>query len=73
LILADGFFESKHVGENKYPHYIRLKEQEPFAFAGIYNQHDNGLFSCSIITKKANPFMAEIHNSEVSTFDVTIF
>jgi putative SOS response-associated peptidase YedK len=64
LILADGFFESKHVGKNKYPHYIRLKDQEPFAFAGIYNQYDNGLFSCSIITKKANPFMAEIHNSK---------
>lgn len=64
LILADGFFESKHVGKNKYPHYIRLKDQEPFAFAGIYNQHHKGVFSCSIITKKANLFMAEIHNSK---------
>ena len=64
LILAEGFFESKHIGKNKYPHYIRLKDQEPFAFAGIYNQHNNGTFSCSIITKKANPFMAEIHNSK---------
>ncbi|SDS09943.1 Putative SOS response-associated peptidase YedK [Polaribacter sp. KT25b] len=64
LILADGFFESKHVGKNKYPHYIRLKNHDPFAFAGIYNDHQNGVFSCSIITKKANPFMAEIHNSK---------
>ena len=64
LILADGFFESKHIGKNKYPHYIRYKNQEPFSFAGIYNQHDKGVFSCSIITKKANPFMAEIHNSK---------
>jgi putative SOS response-associated peptidase YedK len=64
LILADGFFESKHVNNNKYPHYIRLKNQDPFAFAGVYNYHQNGVFSCSIITKQANPFMAEIHNSK---------
>jgi putative SOS response-associated peptidase YedK len=64
LILADGFFESKQIGKNKIPHYIRLKNQEPFAFAGIYNGHQNGVFSCSIITKKANSFMAEIHNSK---------
>ena len=64
LILADGFFESKHVGKNKYPHYIRLKNKEAFAFAGIYTFHDRGVFSCSIITKPANPFMAEIHNSK---------
>ena len=64
LILADGFFESKHIGKNKYPHYIRLKNKEAFAFAGIYTYHNNGFFSCSIITKVANPFMTEIHNSK---------
>jgi putative SOS response-associated peptidase YedK len=64
LILADSFFENKHVGKNKFPHYIRLKNQDPFAFAGIYNEHQNGVFSCSIITKKANLFMAKIHNSK---------
>ena len=64
LITADGFFESKHIGKSKYPHYIRLKSKEAFAFAGVYTYHDVGVFSCSIITKPANSFMAEIHNSK---------
>lgn len=62
LILADGFFESKHVNGNTYPHFIRYKNFEPFAFAGLYNEHGAGVFSCSILTTKANPFMADIHN-----------
>lgn len=64
LILADGFFESKHIGKHKYPHYIRLKSKAAFSLAGIYTYHHNGSFSCSIVTKEANPFMAEIHNSK---------
>jgi putative SOS response-associated peptidase YedK len=64
LILADGFFESKHVDSVTYPHFIRYKSYEPFAFAGVYNKHDEGEFSCSILTTQANPFMAEIHNSK---------
>lgn len=64
LILADGFFESKDVNGIKYPHFIRYKNYEPFAFAGIYNEHGAGEFSCSILTKVANPFMAVIHNTK---------
>jgi putative SOS response-associated peptidase YedK len=64
LILADGFFESKHVNGKTYPHYIKYKNNEAFAFAGIYNQHDVGVYSCSILTTEANPFMADIHNTK---------
>ncbi|MBN4070740.1 SOS response-associated peptidase [Olleya sp. AH-315-F22] len=64
LILADGFFESKHVNGKTYPHFIRYKSYEPFAFAGMYNKHNEGEYSCSILTTEANPFMAEIHNSK---------
>jgi len=64
LILADGFFESKQVNGNSYPHFIRYKSYEPFAFAGIYNKHDDGVFTCSILTAEANPYMAEIHNTK---------
>lgn len=64
LILADGFFESKHVNGKTYPHFIRYKDFEPFAFAGIYNKHARGIYSCSILTTEANEFMAEIHNSK---------
>lgn len=64
LILADGFFESKHVNGKTFPHYIRYKDHEPFAFAGVYNEHDRGVVSCSILTTEANEFMGEIHNSK---------
>lgn len=64
LIVADGFFESKHVNGKTYPHYIKYKDHELFAFAGIYNKHDVGVYSCSILTTEANEFMAEIHNTK---------
>ncbi len=64
LILADGFFESKEVNGMKYPHFVRYKNYEPFAFAGIYNEHGLGEYSCSILTTEANSFMAEIHNTK---------
>jgi putative SOS response-associated peptidase YedK len=64
LILGDGFFESKHVDGKTYPHFIRYKSYEPFAFAGVYNKHNECEFSCSILTTEANLFMAEIHNSK---------
>jgi putative SOS response-associated peptidase YedK len=64
LILADGFFESKHASGKTYPHYIKYKDHEAFAFAGIYNMHDIGVYSCSILTTEANPFMANIHNTK---------
>jgi putative SOS response-associated peptidase YedK len=35
LIVADGFYEWKKVGKNKQPFFIRLKDDEPFAFAGL--------------------------------------
>lgn len=67
LILVDGFYEWKHVGKNKYPHFIHLKNKEPFALGGIYNDWINEstgeiLKTFSIITTQANPLMADIHN-----------
>lgn len=64
LLIADGFFESKQVNGKKYPHYIHLPNNELFAFAGIYNYHKDGTFSCSLLTTKANDFMADIHNTK---------
>jgi putative SOS response-associated peptidase YedK len=37
LILADGFYEwQKTGGKTKQPHYIRMKDGRPFAFAGLW-------------------------------------
>jgi len=67
MVLVDGFYEWRTVGKQKYPYYIHLKNNEPFAFGGIYNDwvyKDTGeiINTFSIITTPANPLLAKIHN-----------
>ncbi|MCK0109542.1 SOS response-associated peptidase [Flavobacteriaceae bacterium S0825] len=62
LILADGFFEPHTRNGKSFPHYIRYKNKGAFAFAGIYTELDDGLYTASIITTLANPYFKEIHN-----------
>lgn len=68
LILADGFFEPHKEGTVSVPNfcYIPTSNYEDgrdlFLFAGIYSEIDHEAFSCSIITKDANDFFAEVHN-----------
>ncbi|HXY74388.1 MAG TPA: SOS response-associated peptidase [Dehalococcoidales bacterium] len=69
LVLADGFFEWRHFNNKRYPYYIRLKNHEPFAFAGIWDQwadKESGevVKTFSIITTEANSLLAEIHNTK---------
>lgn len=72
LVLADGFFEWQWLdekGKQKQKYLITLSSNEPFAFAGLYNewQHPstNEIHkSYTILTTEANELMAEIHNSK---------
>ncbi len=69
LVLVDGFFEWQHVGKEKIEYEIRLKQEGPFALAGIYaiwtNPKTKNLqASFSIITTPANDLMEEIHNTK---------
>jgi len=69
LILVDGFFEWQHVGKEKIEYKICLKEEGPFALAGIYAiwnnpKTKNVQASFSIITTPANELMEEIHNTK---------
>jgi putative SOS response-associated peptidase YedK len=36
LVLADGYYEWKKAGKQKQPFYYRLKDEQPFTFAGIW-------------------------------------
>jgi putative SOS response-associated peptidase YedK len=68
LIFVSGFFEWKHVGKEKIPHFIYMPDHRPFALGGIYNawhDHQQGQprITCSIVTTSANELMADIHNS----------
>lgn len=66
LVPATGFYEWKRMGSRKIPHYIRLKDDPLFAFAGLHDfwQSPKGesLRTFTIITTSANSLMARIHD-----------
>lgn len=67
LVLADGFYEwrePKHRG-SKRPYRIHLEDDEPFAFAGVWNRTEwNGdvLETVAIVTTDANDVVEPIHD-----------
>lgn len=62
LVLADGFYEWQASPQRgKIPYRIALNTNEPFAFAGLYEERE-GSSTFTIITTDANEMMAPIHN-----------
>ncbi|MCI0532368.1 MAG: SOS response-associated peptidase [candidate division Zixibacteria bacterium] len=65
LIPADGFYEWVKKGKEKIPLRITLKDEKPFAFAGLWDRWKNPrgeeIKSCTIITCAANNFMKKYH------------
>ena len=65
LIPADGFFEWARTGRSKQSYYFQMKDESPFAFAGIWDkwQRDGiSINSCAIITTTPNELLASIHD-----------
>jgi putative SOS response-associated peptidase YedK len=65
LVPADGFYEWTKEGGRKQPVYIRRKDGQPFAFAGLWEEWEREgeiIQSCVIITTQANQMMAEYHD-----------
>ena len=61
LIPADGFIEWKE----KKPHFIRMRNQALFAFAGLWSTWDSGdepLNTFTIITTEANKTLSPLHS-----------
>jgi len=65
LIPADAFFEWKLIDGKKQPYLIRMRDEAPFAMAGLL-EHWQGpsgeLSTFAILTTEPNPLMAKIHN-----------
>jgi putative SOS response-associated peptidase YedK len=61
LVLADGFYEWKKTKDGKIPYRFVLKTGEPFAFAGLWEEHD-GIRQFAIITTEPNTLAKKIHN-----------
>ena len=68
LVLADSFYEWQDAtGRGKVPHRILLQSEEPFAFAGLWDEWVDKASgevhpTFTIITTEPNALMASIHN-----------
>lgn len=70
LVIANGFYEWQWLdskGKNKNKFEIGIGNDDLFAFAGLYSQWIDTITgeiknTYTIVTTKANPLMAEIHN-----------
>ena len=66
LILADGFYEWQQQEKKKQPFYFRMNNENPFAFAGLWEHWKSGdgevINSCTILTTEPNDLMRPVHN-----------
>lgn len=66
LIPATGFYEwTKDTEDNRLPWYIHPTNDQPLAFAGVWQDWECGGVAhstCAIVTTAANPVMSEIHH-----------
>ena len=68
LVPADGFYEWKAAtppAKRKQPHLIRMKDDRPFAFAGLWESWGHGderVESFTILTTSPNEVVAPIHD-----------
>ena len=67
LVLADGYYEWKKTPQGKVPHRLVLTDEQPFVFAGIWDERadqETGevLRDFCIITTAASPSIAAIHD-----------
>jgi putative SOS response-associated peptidase YedK len=66
IVPASGFYEWEKPGKTRFPWYIRLKEQQIFGMAGLFDtrKRPDGTItrSFTIITTRANSLVAPLHN-----------
>jgi putative SOS response-associated peptidase YedK len=67
LVPADGFYEWQASGKGrpKQPYYIRMEDERPFAFAGLWEYWEGAegaLETCTIITTEPNDLLRPLHN-----------
>jgi putative SOS response-associated peptidase YedK len=58
LVVVDGFYEWRALGEKKYPYLIAREDKAPMVMAGIYDATDG----CAIITTPSQGVVATLHD-----------
>lgn len=65
LVLADGFYEWQRTNGQKQPFYFHLRDNKPFAFAGLWEQWQGTdgttIDTCALLTTSANEVLRPIH------------
>ncbi len=67
LIPADGYYEWSHEGSKKQPNRIRMKDERPFAMAGLWERWKNpadgvAIETCTILTINSNELTSKLHD-----------
>jgi len=66
LVVADGFYEWQKAGPRKQPYFLRLRDDRPFGFAGLWESWEGpeqaAIESCTILTTEANELVRPIHD-----------
>jgi putative SOS response-associated peptidase YedK len=64
--VADGFYEWKRAGSRKQSDYIKLRDSQPFAFAGLWDRwhppEGNPVETCTILTTTPNELVQPLHD-----------
>jgi len=64
--VADGFYEWQKAGKKKQPYFIHLRDDGPFAFAGLWEPWEgpdhSAIESCTLLTTEANELIRSIHD-----------
>jgi putative SOS response-associated peptidase YedK len=66
LVPASGFYEWQQLERRKQPWFVAVKDQPLLAFAGLYDEIDQGgcapVASYAVLTTRANALLAPIHD-----------
>ena len=65
LIPADGFYEWTRTGRARQAFFFQMKDEAPFAFAGLWDEWKKdriSISSCTIVTTRANELLIPIHD-----------
>ena len=66
LVVADGFYEWQRTPRAKQPYFIHMRDDRPFAFAGLWESWEgpdhSWVESCTLLTTEPNELIEPIHN-----------
>jgi putative SOS response-associated peptidase YedK len=65
VIPADGFYEWQKTERGKQPFFFRMRDEQPFGFAGLWERWEGEgrvVNSCTILTTKANEVLRPVHD-----------